>query len=211
MNARCARTFLFSTIVFVIPHIAAATSISGVATSDDTFTAYLSTDDSVLGTLYCSQPGSWMTATTCGAATLTADVTNFLHIVASDQFGAPSMLIGTFDLSDDGFFFANGAQSLSTDGSHWVVRASGFGDVNLFPEEIGPNGTAPWGTFGAIDANAQYIWDVAGGCDFCTRYFSTPIFAGNSTQPPDTSVPEPGTLTLLGMGIAVTIRRLRRQ
>ena len=208
MIARCARTLLFSAVVLVIPHIAAATSISGVATSDDTFTAYLSTDDSVLGTLYCAQAGLWPTATSCGAATLTPDVTNFLHIVASDQFGPPSMLIGTFDLSDDGFFFGNGGQSLSTDGSHWVVRETGFGDVNQFPVEIGPNGTAPWGTFAAIDANAQYIWDVASGCDGCTRYFSTPIFAGNSTQPPD--VPEPGTFTLLGLGIGVTLRRLKR-
>ena len=205
MRIRSVKWFVLAALIVATPSAGSASTLGGNLTADDTFSFYVSVLDNVAGTLVCSDPDNyWGTPTSCGPALLTPGVTNYLHVMASDLYGTPSMFIGTFTLSDGSFQFGNGSQTLSTNGTNWVVRTTGFGDPNLTPVEIGPNGTGPWGSFPTMASNAQFIWDVRGGCNQCTRYFSTAI-----TPTDVAAVPEPATLTLLGLGLTMSVRRFR--
>jgi hypothetical protein len=205
MRLRLARWLVLTLVLTATPSLASASVITGNLTADDTFSVYISPDDTLLGVLICNDPDTfWGTVASCGPAALTPGVTNYLHVVASDLFGSPSMFIGTFTLGDTLFEFSNGSQTLSTNAADWVVRLTGFGDADQTPAEIGPNGTAPWGFFPTIAADAQFIWDVPGGCDRCTRYFSAAI-----TPTDTTAVPEPAILTLVGLGLVGSARRFR--
>ena len=178
----------------IVASFASATNITANFTVDDLLYAYVSTSDATLGTLVGSGPSSWFT-TYSFAAALTPGVTNYLHIVASDVFGLPSMFVGDFTLSDAGFHFSNGTQFLITDTTHWGASVTGFGGAYSTPLDEGVNGTAPWGSFPGINASAHFIWDVT--CDGCTRYFSTTI------TPNVAGVPEPSSVLLLGAGLVL--------
>src|SRR5437764_6067297 len=102
---------------------AQATTLSGNMTVDNFFFAFISTSDATLGTQVASG-NNWPTTVGIPATTLTPGVTNYLHIEAINQTG-PAMFIGDFSLSDTGFTFANGTQSLSTDTTDW---RGGFND-----------------------------------------------------------------------------------
>jgi len=101
MNTLCAAALA----VIASWSTAEATTLSGNLTADNLFDAYISTDDTVLGTLITSG-NSWPTTVSFSGQALTAGVTNYLHIVATDQ-GKPDMFIGSFSLSDSLFHFAN--------------------------------------------------------------------------------------------------------
>lgn len=178
-----------------------ATSLSGTMTVDNVFTAYLSTDDSVEGTVIGSG-NSWPVQDVIGG-TLTAGVTNYLHIKASD-LGPPAMFIGEFTLSDNGFAFANGGQSLLTDTVHWQVSVVGFGTNYQVPADLGADGTSPWGFFSDIDNAARFIWEPA-LCGNCTVYFSTAIVP---TVVPVPAMALPFAFALAGLGVRQ--RRTRR-
>jgi hypothetical protein len=177
---------------------AQATTLTGNFTVDNQFWAYLSTSPTSAGTLIASG-NNWPTTFNLSAA-LTPGVTQYLHIQAYD-YGVISAFIGDFMLSDTGFSFANGTQSLSTDTTHWTVSDTGFG-VN--PEapvvQMGNNGVGPWGTRGGISTNTSWIWSDD-NCTYCTRYFSTEI------KP---AVPEPGTWALMGVGLALVAGAIGR-
>lgn len=181
------------------PLLAHATDLSGAMTADNAFTLYLSTDDSVAGTPLLSGD-SWGVTFTLAAASLAPASTYYLHVVATD-FGPPASLIGNMSLSDSGFSFANGGQTLVTNTTDWTVRVSGFADTDQTPVSLGFNGVGPWGTRAGISGNAENIWspDL---CGSCTRYFSTTITS---------AVPEPGGLPLLALGLAVVGATVRRR
>jgi hypothetical protein len=147
----------------------------------------------VLGTLV-SSGNSWPTTFTLSSA-LTAGVTNYLHIEAIN-YGGPAIFIGDFTLSDTGFKFANGSQTLLTDTTDW---SGSYNNGNSDPSQqqtwiqptggvtsFGTNGAGPWGTLSNISSSAQFIWpddsnsfpDPGAGdngvCGFCTVDFSTP-------------------------------------
>jgi len=178
----------------IVASFASATNITANFTVDDALNAYISTSDATLGTLVGSGPNSWFTTYTFTAA-LTPGVTNYLHIVASDVFGLPSMFVGDFTLSDTGFHFSNGTQFLITDTTHWGASVTGFGGAYSTPLDEGVNGTSPWGLRPGINASARLIWlDPVGGA---TRYFSTTI------TPNVAGVPEPSSVLLLGAGLVL--------
>jgi len=182
---------------------AQATTLSGNLTADNLFDAYISTNDSVLGTLITSGT-NWPTTVSFGGQGLTAGVTNYLHIVATDQ-GKPDMFIGSFSLSDGLFKFANGTQNLLTNVADW---RSDTGGVPWFaptgtPVDLGPNGTGPWGTF-PLMTGADFIW--ASG-DPTQSFFSTAI------TPVAAQTPIPGSLPLFAAGLGglgLLARRKRR-
>ena len=98
--------------------LASASTISGNLTADNAFFAYISTDNSTLGTLVASG-NTWPTTFTISAAALTPGVANYLQIEVIN-YGLRDGFMGDFTLSDAGFGFANGTQSLLTETTDWV-------------------------------------------------------------------------------------------
>lgn len=171
-----------------------ATNLNGVLTTDDAFQLYISTDDSVTGTLVSS--GTYWPDTQTFSSALTPDVTNFIHISGQDVYGVISAFLASFTLSDLSFEFANGTQAMSTDTSNWGVNLTGFGNPYVTPLSYGSNGVGPWGFRSGIDSSAQWIWEP-GGCLFCTVYASTAIYSVAA------AVPEPETYAMLLAGLGL--------
>lgn len=210
-------TFASLLLILVAPWSAAqATSINASMTVDNAFYAYVSTDDSVRGTLIGS--GNNWPSTFSFSSALTAGVTNYLHIAAIN-YGGPGAFIGQFSLSDTGFKFANGTQSLLTNSTDWRVRwASNNGAVSEQPWVMpngsdsilnwGPDGTGPWGFRPGISDSAAFIWGnsanstCSANSGFCTVSFSTTIFAN--------SAPEPVSVALVGLGL-IGLSAMRRR
>lgn len=174
--------------------LAAASAISAHASvlssnisMDNGFVAYISTSNSTAGTQF-SSGNDWQT-TFSGTATLSAGQDYYLHVYGYDQGGVAGFL-GSFSLTYDGFQFANGLNTLSTNTQYWAGNASGFGSSYGSLTGEGTNGVSPWGTRPNISSGAQWIWvgDVSAN-DY--SYFTTKI----------TYVPEPTSVALLGLGL----------
>ena len=194
---------------------AKATSISGALTADNAFYAYISTNDAVLGTLV-AEGNNWGSTFTFSNYILTPGQTYYLQVEAIN-YGSVGALIGEFHLSDTGFQFANGSQTILTDATDWLAT---YNDANSNPNaqqpwvtptgsvySVGTNGVGPWGARPGINGNADWIDATVMGlsdCQDCTVDFSTPITSDSS------AAPEPGTLGLLGgalMGLLTLARR----
>lgn len=192
------QTALALALGFFVSGVAqAATNLTASLNVDNLFSLYVSTDDSVLGTLVGSGT-DWPTTYTF-TTPLTAGVDNFIHVVATDT-GAPAAFLGEFSLSSTDFAFANGTQSLLTDTTHWSQSNSGFGSGYFTPSSAGANGVAPWYTRSGISGDAQWL-AFAGGS---TTYFSTRI---TSLAP----IPEPGTWALMVAGLGLLGIAARRK
>ncbi len=180
---------------------AEATTLSGSLTADNLFDAYISTNDSVLGTLITSGT-NWPTTVNFSGQGLTGGVTNYVHIVATDQ-GKPDMFIGKFTLSDGSFQFANGTQTLVTNVADWRSDVGGgaWAAPTGTPVSLGPNGTGPWGSFAAM-AGADFIWAAT---DPTQSFFSTTI-----TPLAATPIPSALPLFLVAIGGLGLFARTKR-
>ena len=153
---------------------ASATDLSGLMTSDNLFYAWLGTSSTSLGTLVGSG-ASWPTAFPIGPATLTAGQTNYLNIEAING-GGPGGLDFSLSLSDTGFQFANGSQTLTSgDLADYTATFNNNGCCGVQPwvAATGPAVVAgyPWGPVAG-----SYVWgDAVGGlneCGVCTVDFT---------------------------------------
>jgi hypothetical protein len=176
----------------LVSSTASATTLNSVIHVDNRFTAYISTSDTVQGTLFASgNDWGWgFPATT----ELLKGQDYFLHILANDDGGVAGML-GQFTLAGTDHTFVNGTTSLLTNKVDFKGNNTGFNGVYSALGEYGVNGANPWTLQQDTSANAKWIW--AGNQETANvAYFSTRISAVPA------AVPEPGSLALLGLGLA---------
>ena len=162
--------------------------------ADDYLLAYLSTNDSVLGTPL-SNPGS-------GSVSLTPGETYYVHI-ESLNWGGAGGFVGSLSTDDSSLLFANGTTFLDTSAvnvQYWRATYGGtipFGD-NAEQPWVTPTGPAvyesyaPYQVIWAADPQSSpngYYWN--GQCTDCYVTFSTTITGASSA-------PEPASGLLMG-------------
>jgi hypothetical protein len=183
---------------------AQATTLTGTATADNAFSAWLSTDDSTLGT-FIGGGSNWQSETNLGSTPLASGTTYYLHIVSLNLNGSPAVpgsdpdaFLGSFHLDSAQHQFANGTQDLNTNPvSGWT--SSAVSATSLIDAEgqwaAAPSGTLQsfgqnsdptiWfnnhGLFAAIASGAEWVWssnDLTGAAFFSAQIAATPIPAG---------------------------------
>jgi hypothetical protein len=193
MRGRFALASSFLTLV--LPAAASADiTLTASMTVDNSFTASISTSPTAAGTTFLTG-NNWPTVST-GSFVFPAAGTYYLQVEAVDG-GPPAMFIGQFGLAGGNATFSNGTAALVSNTTNWVVSNSGFGVGTVTPLDIGPNGTGPWGNFGAISSDAHYLWAPT---YTPVVYFTTVI----------TVVPAPAGAAVLGLGALAALRRRRR-
>jgi MSHA biogenesis protein MshQ len=155
-------------------------NFSGSLNVDNQFDAYISTDDSVQGTLIGSGT-NWPTTVDI-SSTLIPGQNYYLHILARDVGGVAGFL-GEFEITGGDHTFSNGLSTLSTNTSNWSVSTTGWSNYQLV-SGYGTNGVSPWGTQSAVNSNAVWIWSANNDSDN-VNYFSTTISAVLPPIPPE--------------------------
>jgi hypothetical protein len=196
-----------------------AGAITGVVTADNGYELYVSSSpNNVPSGPLLSADGIWQNTSVFGPTTLLPG-TNYLNIFAwnstfstegnpgdenevtpatqgPDGLGNnPAANLGSFHLTDSRWQFANGTQDLNTDTTNWTVSNIGFGGPDIGLDNLGlNNGSTIWsgpngfnGIANGIDQAAAFIWSS----QHAVLYFTAEI----------TYVPEPMSLTLMGMGL----------
>ena len=182
---------LASTLLALGSQVVQATLLTAKTNVDNGYEIFISTDDGIQGTSFGSG-ADWPTTFT-DSVELTDGVTNFLHIRAYD-LGGPAMLLGEFTLSDTGFEFLNGGQSMLTGDAGLMVSKTGFGTDYAATTDLGINGTSPWGLRSGVDSAARFVWSADSENDNLV-YFSAAIVS-------TAAVPEPASIALLALGMA---------
>jgi len=167
-----ARTFACGVFVSGLACVSAsADTVTAHLAVDNGFFIYISTDDSVLGTPFATNPSGYDWTTTMVSTTaLIPNVTNYIHVVTVGDGSTIEAFLGQFNVTGS-FLFDNGGQQLTTDTTHWRESSTGFGNWNLTPTSDGTNGVGPWGARPNIDGSAQWLQFDLGS----TRYFSTTL------------------------------------
>lgn len=187
---------------------AQAATLAGSYTADDSLKIYLSADlTATIDELVTTKSSSWGPTESFSGVALAPGQSVYLLVEAYNVSG-PAMFVGNFDITGDGFMFANGTTSLLTNTLDWTVGETGFASATAQPVSLGANaaGLQIWGQRASIDADAEAIWayyaDWSAGRPG-SAYFVTQI----------TAVPEPSAGGMFVAGLAalgLALRRSRR-
>src|SRR5436190_8268504 len=114
--------------------VTAQVTLNASMTVNNLFTASISTSPVSAGVTFLS--GANWQQTFSGNFVFPGPGTYYLQIAAIDQ-GPPAMFIGQFSLAGGaGSTFSNGAASLLTNTSNWVVSNTGFGANTVSPLDL---------------------------------------------------------------------------
>ena len=149
-----------------------ATTVTGTVWADEAYTVYLSTSEVADGTLFLEGTGGAEMAQS-GEIELVEGVTNYLHVRVKNDNEDACALIGSFAVGD-GFVFSDNSQTASTllETDLWRMSRVGFGPPYEFIQDLGSNGTSPWGTKEIPGQAPNYIGFGDGPGDY---YFSLVI------------------------------------
>lgn len=133
-----------------------ATTLTGDFNVDDRFQAYLSTDDTVAGTLLTSG-SSWKVTNSISDNSLIAGTDYFLHVLGSNVISVAGF-IGEFNLSGTDHTFNSFGQHSVTNAT-WTASDSGWGGATD-ATVIDGHGSGPWGStyIGSISHTADWVW-----------------------------------------------------
>ncbi len=183
---------------------AQAATLAGSYTADDSLKIYLSADlTATIDELVTTKSSSWGPTESFSGFALAPGQSVYLLVEAYNVSG-PAMFVGHFDITGDGFTFANGTTSLLTNTLDWTVGETGFASATAQPVSLGANapGLQIWGQRPSIDAEAEAIWayyaDWSAGRPG-SAYFVTQI----------TAVPEPSAGGMFVAGLAALGLALR--
>ena len=118
-----------------------ATLMSGSVHVDNLVSVYISTDDTIEGTLLASGT-DWTIATAFTNFNLATGTDYFLHVFAEDA-GGRAGFIGDFSLTGTDHLFVNGLSTITTNPTDWVVNKTGWGIGNVAATSLGVNGISP--------------------------------------------------------------------
>ena len=164
---------------------AGAATLDMSLTVDNQFAVYLSSSDSALGSLV-GVGNAWQT--TYAFSDPLGPGRQYIHVIATNWTtdnglwgspgtpngtgGNPDGFIGTFSISGNGYKFANGLTTLSTDTTDWRADPATPAGAPPWaptavpawtapidaPQSYGVNGVGPWGSRGSISSGAEWIW-----------------------------------------------------
>lgn len=188
---------VFAAAAALLAGAAAASVLTSKVNVDNTFKIYLSTSNNQTGTQFGA--GNAWEVTTVNTVELAANTEYWLHVAAQDLGGAWAGFLGEFSIAGGQHTFANNLASLTTNATHWTGNSTGFASPYTTVTHIGADGrVGPWGNRPDIVDSAHWIWSGSVSTnDFA--YFTTKI---NALPVVVDELPEPGSLTLLGLGLA---------
>ena len=179
----------------------AISTLSGDLNIDDVMEIYISQDETAAGTVIETNAPQydkhWWGASNFSNVILEKDVSYFLHVKGTNDFGFIAGFIGSFMLTGDDHRFSDSltTTSMTGDGS-WLVSSTGWGiDENTTTIRTQVD---PWSgvNLGNVDSDAVWVWDSQDNEANDEAYFTLAISAVDFAP-----VPVPGAVWLFGTGL----------